>query len=104
GDAVDARRVGNVADDLVRIQIDDDDVRSVRDVEPSRGAVDREVVPAAFAADLDVAEDVITGGGGERQRDRHERTERREDQSSHRTLLGTDPELYREVHERTMNP
>src|SRR5262249_57524604 len=58
-DAVHAGRVGNVADHLVGVQIDHHDVGGVRDVEPPRGAVDREIVPAAIAADRNVAQDVI---------------------------------------------
>ena len=67
GDAVDARRIGNVADDLARVEVDHRDVGRMGDVETTRGAIDRQVVPSAFATDFDFAERVVTGGGRHRQ-------------------------------------
>ena len=69
--------VGNVANDLVRVQVDNDNVRRVRDVEPARGAVDGEIVPAAFTAEFHLADDVITGGS----RSREQRYEQRGQES-----------------------
>ena len=67
-DAVNARRIGDVADHFARVDIDDDDVGRMRDIEPARRAVDGQIVPAAFAADLDLAEEVITGRGSKTRR------------------------------------
>ncbi len=50
-DTVHAGRVGNVADDLVGLRVDYDDVRRVADIQPMRRGVDRQIVPSAFAAD-----------------------------------------------------
>jgi hypothetical protein len=68
-DAVDAGRVGNIAHDFARVQIGDDHMGIVGDVQTPGAAVDGHVVPAALAADLDFAEDVISGG--RRENDRH---------------------------------
>ncbi len=84
---MDARRVGDVADDLVGVEIDDGDVRPVRDVQPPRRAVDREVVPAAFAADLDLADDVIAGRRGGERGGGGEGVETGVERSSHVVLL-----------------
>ena len=84
---MDARRVGNVADHLVRVEIDDDDVGRVRDIQAPGGGVGREVVPAAFATDLDIADDVIASRRGERRSDGCESTSRCEHQTSHMTPL-----------------
>ena len=75
GDSVHARRVRNIADDLVRLEVDNHDVRRVRHIQSPGGAVDRQVVPAAFAADLDVPGDVISG------RCRHQQHRREQDET-----------------------
>src|SRR6185295_14295015 len=102
GDAVHARRVGNVADHLVGVEIDDDDVRRVRYVEPPRGAVDGQVVPAALAADLDLADDVVTGRRGEYGRDCSKNSGSRGEHRSHGTSLTYVKELYAAEDERMM--
>src|SRR6185436_1633125 len=65
GDAVNARGIRNVADDRVLVDVDDDDVGGVGDVEPPRRRVHRQVVPAAFSADFDLVQDVVTGRRGD---------------------------------------
>jgi hypothetical protein len=79
---VDAGRVRDVADDLVGFEIDDRDVAGVRDVQPVRGAVDGQVVPAALAADRDLADDVVAGRGDADGGAEDEATERGEERSS----------------------
>ena len=49
-------RVGQLADDLLLVEVDDDHAVAPRDVEPSRVGVDREVIPAALAADGDLVD------------------------------------------------
>ena len=44
----------------------------VRHIQAPCGAVDRQVVPAALAADLDGAHDVVTGRGRHRERHGHQ--------------------------------
>ena len=76
---------------------------AVRDVQSSRGAVDGQIVPAAFAAHLNVAQDVIARRRCENQRDRRGSAEDRQDQSSHvRPPRKGGLALYREKHERTI--
>ena len=65
GNAVNAWRIGDIADDLAGVDIDDDDMGRVGNVEAARGRVDGEVVPPALAADFDFAEKVVTGRGSE---------------------------------------
>src|SRR5262249_48667398 len=80
---VNARRIRNVANDLVRVDVHDDDMRGVGDVESARGAVDGEGVPAAFAAKFDRADDVIAGGGGRGERYRTQHADNRRNDSLH---------------------
>ena len=63
---MDALGVGNIADDLTRIDVDNSDVGRMGDIESMRCTIDCEIVPSAFAADLDVAEDVVAGRRGHR--------------------------------------
>src|SRR5262249_56292417 len=56
GDPVDPGRVGQLADDGLRPQVEHDDPVPPRDVQPTRVGVDREVVPAALAADGDLVD------------------------------------------------
>ena len=55
-------RVGNVAHGLTRIDIEHNHVRGARDVQPASIRVKREVVPAAFAAELVGLNQVVIGG------------------------------------------
>ena len=74
GDAMHAERVGNQADDLAGIDVDDFDAIAVRDVRAARDGVDGDVVPTAGAADGDVTRDVPRGerGGGDGEREQSE--------------------------------
>ena len=53
GDAVDAIRAGDSADNFVCRGVDDFGLSVMRCVQPVVGAVDIDIIPAAFAADLD---------------------------------------------------
>src|SRR5882724_5478022 len=66
GDAVNALRVRDAADDFVRIRVQHDDLSGVRHVDAASVAVHIDVVPAAFAADGNGLDDFIAGraGGG----------------------------------------
>jgi hypothetical protein len=82
---VEARAVGALpdresSDDFASIGIGDghDLVGGVRDVDAAGGAVDGEIVPATFTADVDLASHVIPGrrrkrGGGQEERQRNTR-------------------------------
>ena len=59
GDAVHAFGLGDRADDFLMIEVHDLDAIAVRNVQPSCGAVDSEVIPAAVTSDVDVTGDVI---------------------------------------------
>ena len=61
---MDALGVRNIPDDLTRIDVDNSDVGRMRYIESMRCAIDCEIVPSAFAADLDLAEDVVAGRRG----------------------------------------
>ena len=63
GDAVDAGRVGDLADDLLGVEVDDDDAGAPRDVEPPVRGVHFEEVPAPLAADLDLVDLLVAGRG-----------------------------------------
>src|SRR4051812_42550303 len=58
-----SRGIGNLSHDLESIKIHDHDFGSVRNIEAAGGAIDGEIVPAAFAADLQLVGDVIAVGG-----------------------------------------
>ena len=60
-DPMDAIGVGNVSDDSTRVGIDNHHVRAARDVNTPRFAIDSQIIPAAFAANLVSLGDVITG-------------------------------------------
>ena len=73
-DAVDARRIRDVAEDLPGLLIDDHDVRSAGDVDPSRGRIGGEVVGTPLAADsvlLDL--ESLCGEHAWRRRQNHQR-------------------------------
>ena len=55
--AVDALRVGNVADDFPGYFIDDHHMRSARDVNAVRIGIDAQIVPAAVATHRHSADD-----------------------------------------------
>ena len=76
GDAVHAERVGNQADDLAGIDVDDFDAIAVRDVRAARRGVDGDVVPSAGPADGDVPRDMPGGEGGGGDGEREESDER----------------------------
>ena len=60
GDAVDAVGVRNGADDFVGGGVDDFGLGGMRNVEPVVRAVHENVIPAAGAADLDLAHDFVS--------------------------------------------
>ena len=61
---MDAGRIRHFADYRFGVQVDDDNLGGVGDIEPSRGRVDREIVPPAFATYGNVfLEHVRTVGG-----------------------------------------
>ena len=62
GDAMDARRIGDFADDAVGLGVDNDDLGRMADVEPVLRRIDGEVVPAAVAADGDFMEETVGSG------------------------------------------
>ncbi len=63
-----ARRVGDVADHLVRIDIDHNDVGSMRYIQAARRAVDGKVIPPPVAPHFNLSNDVVvrSGQGGRR--------------------------------------
>ena len=63
GEAVHAGRVEDLPDDGAGFRVGDDDLRGVRHVEPMRGGVGDDVVPAAFAADRDLSDHAVAGIG-----------------------------------------
>ena len=56
---MDARRVGDFADDRIFIQIDNDNFRRVRKVETARSRIDRQNIPAAFASNRYLCYEVV---------------------------------------------
>src|SRR5882672_2243814 len=67
GDAMNALRVWDAADDFVRIRVQHDNLGGVRDVDAAGVAVHIDVVPAAFAANGNGLDHFIPGrarGGG----------------------------------------
>ncbi len=59
GDAVHAVQAGDVAHHLAGVGIDHFHRRAVRNVQPAIGAIHSDVVPAAFAADIDLGENLV---------------------------------------------
>src|SRR5439155_11222368 len=62
---VDARSVGDLTDDLVIVQVDDDHLGAVADIKPMAENIDGQVIPTALAADGDVPEKMIGSIRGE---------------------------------------
>jgi hypothetical protein len=58
---VDARSVGNIADNLSGIGVDDNGMSTVRHVKTTALTIDFEIVPAPFSSDFDLLNDVVTG-------------------------------------------
>src|SRR5207244_1698895 len=73
---VDARSVGDLTDDLVIVQIDDDHLGAVADIKPMAENIDGQVIPTALAADGDFPEKMIRTIRAEQGR-REERSEER---------------------------
>ena len=59
-----AGRVGNFAHDRVLLQVDHDDFGRVRQVETTRGGIDIQDVPTAFAPNWNLGEQFVGVGGG----------------------------------------
>ena len=59
---VDALGVGDLAGNRIFCQVDDDDLRRVRDIEPVRCRIDGEIIPTAFAADRNFFHELILTG------------------------------------------
>ena len=56
---MDARRVGNFADDGICTQIDNNNLRRVRKVETARSRIYRQDIPAALAANRYLSYELI---------------------------------------------
>ena len=54
-----ARRLTNFIDQGVVIKIDNDHLRSMREIETARLGVDCENIPAAFATDRDLVQEFV---------------------------------------------
>ena len=63
GDAMNAGRVRDFADDLVLGEVNDHDLGPVRNVEALTRRIHRSVIPAAFAADGDFLDEMIRAVG-----------------------------------------
>jgi len=63
-EAVNARRVRDVADDLVLLGVDDDHLGAVRDEQAVVGGVGVEIIPPAAPADGDLLDELVVGLGG----------------------------------------
>ena len=56
---MDTGSVGDVADHLASLRIDDDDMGPMAHIQAMRGRVDREIVPPPIAADRDLFREVV---------------------------------------------
>ena len=63
-DAVHAFGIGNFAGDFSGVHVEHDDFRAARNEQAARGGIEREVVPAAFAAERDLFQQMIAGRAG----------------------------------------
>ena len=69
-------RIGDVANNLIGIEVDHHHMGCVGHVEPPRGAIDGEIIPAAFATDFDLAGHVIAGRGRRKKESAQEPSQR----------------------------
>ena len=58
---MDARRVGDRADNFASVGVDDFDLSGMRNVEAARRAVDVDVIPAAGASNRIAADNLVAG-------------------------------------------
>ncbi len=87
GDAVDTGGVLYFADDLPLIDVHDNDAVGAREKEPPARGVHREIIPAALAADLDRAEQMVArlrlGSAAGPQDEENQRRQRDDTHSCH---------------------
>ncbi len=62
GDTVHALGVRDIADHFAGVEIQNHDVGAVRDVQAAAGGVRGQVIPEAVTAEMNLLNDVITGG------------------------------------------
>jgi hypothetical protein len=60
---MDSRRVGDFADDFFIVDVNDNHVRTTRDIEPPVGGIDFEKIPPPFTAYRDFVHRVVPGCG-----------------------------------------
>ena len=56
---MDAESIGDVADDGILVEINDCHMRAARHVQPMRGGIDGEIIPATLAGQRNAGDDVI---------------------------------------------
>src|SRR5262249_54348028 len=85
--AVNSGCVRDVANHLAGVRVDNDDVRIVRNVQATRCAVHRQIVPAAVTADFNFFQNLPARWRSERA-DREQGRQSQRDNSTHRSSFG----------------